>query len=182
MLTCLCLFLVSSPKSLCRWCIGLDKLCITCGARVEGLVYKLNLCINQLRVFVPRVRDFIEALLCSLAGSSWISELSFKVSRFKVCPSVLKPGINHPPWLRASMCYEPLQMVTSLSVYHDCKNYISHHPLRHCQHGACLPDKRRICLTVKTFWENCQCAWVLTAVYNRYMVTETTAEALWLEY
>lgn len=32
-------------------------------------------------------------------------------------------------------------------MYDDRKNCISHRPLRHRQHGACLPDKRQICLT-----------------------------------
>lgn len=91
-------------------------------------------------------------------------------------------------WTQQSSCELKKKPKTYTKLY---KLRLPAPPASQCQHGACLSDKRRICLTVgwnpirirgDILGENCQCPCVLSPQGRRYMVERTSVEALRLEY
>lgn len=102
-----------------------------------------------------------------------------------------KPGDYHGPLMSRSVGGVRPTVNVDMPVCDYSKNYVSHPALRHCVNMApvCRTKGKSVWRwvetqleTEKTFWENCQCLRVLTALYNRYMVKQTSTEALWLEY
>lgn len=169
-------------KSLCGFCIGFVKLCITYCRRVEKSSSP-NKTIMHKSIYAfwcqesegsQKCCSAVDGRIC--AGGSWISKLSFKVGNFLSLsfsvkarhePPTITEGIN---MLRTTVNVDkPVRLMMTSKTASPiilCVT-VNMAPVYRTKGKSVWRRVETQLETEKTFWENCQCPGVLTALVEQ---------------